>query len=31
MAHPAVVLYNGSSEAIMTQFRSDFKVVKDLL
>ncbi|MBT3865563.1 uracil-DNA glycosylase [Candidatus Woesearchaeota archaeon] len=31
MAHPAVVLYNGSSEAIMTQFRADFSVVKGLL
>ncbi len=31
MAHPAVVLYNGSSEAIMAQFRSDFSVVKGLL
>lgn len=31
MAHPAVVLYNGGSEAIMTQFRADFMVVKGLL
>ncbi len=31
MAHPAVVLYNGGSEAIMAQFRGDFELVKGLL